>query len=134
MPRTVMNPESVHPAPGYSHIAVAEGEKLIMFAGQVSLDENLNIVGQDDLRLQVITAMRNLEKVMDAVGASWTDIVRRTVYTTHPHELAAIGESIAQVTGDAADPPQTIVGVTGLALPGLLVEIECTASLSASED
>ncbi|WP_157155483.1 MULTISPECIES: RidA family protein [unclassified Diaminobutyricimonas] len=132
MPRTVMNPESVHSAPGYSHIAVAEGEKLVFFAGQVSLDDDLNIVGEDDLRLQVITAMSNLAKVMEAAGASWDDIVRRTVYTTQPFELAAIGESIAQVTGDAADPPQTIVGVTGLALPGLLVEIECTASLRSS--
>jgi enamine deaminase RidA (YjgF/YER057c/UK114 family) len=33
------------------------------------------------------------------------------------------------VTGGAAHPAQTIVGVTGLAVPGCLIEIECTASV-----
>ncbi|MBA3331437.1 MAG: RidA family protein, partial [Actinobacteria bacterium] len=36
---------------------------------------------------------------------------------------------IEKVTGGAAHPAQTIVGVTGLAVPGLLIEIECTAVL-----
>lgn len=132
MPRTILNPPNVHPAQGYSHIAFAEGDRLVFFAGQVAMDDDLNIVGEDDLRRQVVASMHNVEKVMTAAGATWDDVVRRTVYTTQPHEFAAIAESIAQVTGDAADPPQTIVGVSGLALPGLLVEIECTASLRSS--
>ena len=38
--------------------------------------------------------------------------------------------AIEEVTGGAAHPAQTIVGITGLAVPGCLIEIECTASLA----
>lgn len=130
MPRTLVNPPQMHLAPTYSHYAIAEGSTLIYFAGQVALNTDMEIVGTDDLRTQTVTAMRNLETAMEAAGVEWEDIVRRTVYTTQPHELQVLGEAIAEVTGDAGNPPQTIVGVTGLALPGLLVEIECTAVIA----
>jgi enamine deaminase RidA (YjgF/YER057c/UK114 family) len=86
VPRELINPESLHPAPGFSHITVAEGSKIIYFAGQVALDREFNLVGGDDLRAQTVAAMRN-------------------------------------------DPAQTIAGVTGLALPGLMIEVEATASV-----
>ena len=37
------------------------------------------------------------------------------------------GGAIEEVTGESTHPPQTIIGVTGLALPGLIIEIEVTA-------
>ncbi len=66
---------------------------------------------------------------MDEVGATWDDIVRRTIYTLQPTEYETITRAIDSVTGGADHPAQTIVGVTGLAVPGLLIEIECTAVL-----
>ena len=44
-----------------------------------------------------------------------------------PQTRERIHIAIAEVNGGAADPPQTILGVTGMALPGLLIEIEVTA-------
>ena len=127
MPRQLVNPESLHPAPGFSHITVAEGSKTIYFAGQVALDREFNIVGGGNLRAQTVAAMRNLENAMQEVGVTWDDIVRRTVYTTQPTEFETISAGISEVTGGAGDPAQTIAGVTGLALPGLLIEVEATA-------
>ncbi|MGW4201366.1 RidA family protein [Streptomyces sp. NPDC004726] len=129
MARRLVNPPEMHPAPTYSHLAIAEGQKIVYFAGQVALDSDLAVIGPDDLHQQVVASMRNLQKAMAAAGVGWDDIVRRTIYTTRPHELATIGAAVREVTGDAANPPQTIVGVTGLALPGLMVEVECTAVL-----
>ena len=75
-----------------------------------------------------VASMRNLEIAMRAAGVTWDQIVRRTIYTTRPHEYEVISRAIAEVTGQTEDfPAQTILGVTGLAIPGLLVEIECTA-------
>ncbi len=71
--------------------------------------------------------MRNVEAALTAAGASWDDVVRRTVYTLHPTEYETITAAIDEVTGGAEHPAQTIVGVTGLAVPGLLIEVECTA-------
>ena len=125
--RELVNPAELHPAPGFSHVAVAEGRWLVFLAGQVALDRDFTLIGSDDLLEQTKAAMRNVKTAMDAVGVAWDDIVRRTIYTTQPTEYETITAGIDAVTGGAAHPPQTILGVTGLAVPGLLIEIECTA-------
>jgi enamine deaminase RidA (YjgF/YER057c/UK114 family) len=125
----LINPPELHPAPGYSHIAIGKGQRLVCFAGQVALAPDFSIIGGEDLGAQTRAAMKNLESALNAVGASWGDIVRRTIYTLAPTEVATISEAIESVTGSSEHPAQTIVGVTGLALPGLLIEIEATALL-----
>ena len=129
MPRQDTNPEQLHPAPGFSHVTEAKGTRLVYFAGQLALDPEFGIVGGDDLGEQTKAAMRNLETAMKAVGVGWGDIVRRTIYTLHPTEYEVITAAIDDVTGGADHPAQTIIGVTGLAVPGCLIEIECTASV-----
>jgi enamine deaminase RidA (YjgF/YER057c/UK114 family) len=129
MPRQDTNPEELHPAPGFSHVTEAKGTRLVYFAGQLALDQEFGILGGDDLGEQTKAAMRNLETAMKAVGVGWDDIVRRTIYTLHPTEYEVITAAIDQVTGGADYPAQTIIGVTGLAVPGCLIEIECTASV-----
>jgi enamine deaminase RidA (YjgF/YER057c/UK114 family) len=128
--RELLNPDGLHPAPGFSHVALARGSAVVHFAGQVALDEGFGIVGGDDLGEQTRAAMRNLKVAMDAVGVGWDDVVRRTIYTLQPTEFATITAAIDEVTGGADHPAQTIVGITGLAVPGLLIEIECTAVLA----
>ena len=125
--RQLLNPPELHPAPGFSHVAVAEGTRVVHLAGQVALDREFGIVGGDDLGEQTKAAMRNVELALTAAGASWDDVVRRTIYTLHPTEYETITAAIDAVTGGADHPAQTIVGVTGLAVPGLAIEIECTA-------
>jgi enamine deaminase RidA (YjgF/YER057c/UK114 family) len=125
--RQLINPPELHPAPGFSHVAVAEGTRVVHLAGQVALDREFGIVGGDDLGEQARAAMRNVEAALAAAGASWDDVVRRTIYTLHPTEYETITAAIDEVTGGAEHPAQTIVGVTGLAVPGLLIEVECTA-------
>lgn len=129
MPRQDTNPEELHPAPGFSHITEAKGTRLVYFAGQLALDQEFGILGGDDLGEQTKAAMRNLETAMKAVGVGWDDIVRRTIYTLHPTEFEVITAAIDEVTGGTDYPAQTIIGVTGLAVPGCLIEIECTASV-----
>lgn len=132
MTRKLTNPPDLHPAPGFSHIAEATGKRLIHFAGQVALDREFGIVGAD-LQTQTVAAMNNLRLAMDAVNVEWDDIVRRTIYTLHPTEYETIAAAIDEVTGGAENPPQTLIGVTGLAVPGLLIEIECTAVTDGGE-
>ncbi len=129
MTRELVNPPTMHPAPGFSHVALSRGSRLVTVAGQVALDVDFSLIGEGDLRAQTVAAMRNVQRALVAVGAGWDDVVRRTVYTLHPTEFQVITEAIDEVTGGAAHPPQTILGVTGLALDGLMIEIECTATL-----
>ena len=124
--RALVNPPELHPAPGFSHVAVARGTKVVHFAGQLGLAQDFSIVAED-MPGQTVGAMRNVKQAMDAVGVGWDDVVRRTIYTLHPTEYETITRAIDEVTGGADHPAQTIVGVTGLAVPGCLIEIECTA-------
>ena len=128
--RQLINPPELHPAPGFSHVAVAEGTRVVHLAGQVALDREFGIVGGDDLGEQTRAAMRNVEAALTAAGAAWGDVVRRTVYTLHPTEYETITAAIDEITDGAEHPAQTIVGVTGLAVPGLLIEVECTAVIA----
>jgi len=127
--RELLNPPDLHPAPGFSHVAVAEGTKVVHFAGQLGIALDFSLLA-DDLHGQTVAAMRNLKVAMDAAGVDWGDIVRRTIYTTQPTEYETITRAIDEVTGGAEHPSQTIVGITGLAVPGCLIEIECTAVVS----
>jgi enamine deaminase RidA (YjgF/YER057c/UK114 family) len=127
--RELLNPPELHPAPGFSHVAIARGEKVVHFAGQLGIGHDFSLLA-DDLHGQTAAAMRNLKVAMDAAGVGWGDIVRRTIYTTEPTEYETITRAIDEVTDGAEHPTQTIVGITGLAVPGCLIEIECTAVLS----
>ncbi len=130
--RELVNPPGLHPAPGFSHVAIASGTNVVHVAGQVALAPDFALVGGDDLYEQTRAAMGNLKIALDAAGVGWDDIVRRTIYTLHPTEYETITRAIDSVTDGADHPAQTIVGVTGLAVPGLLIEIECTAVVGGS--
>ena len=127
--RQSINPPDLHPAPGFSHVTVANGSRTVYIAGQIALAPDFSIIGGEDLGEQTKAAMRNLEIALRAAEASWEHVVRRTIYTTHPTEYEVITAAIEEVQGSSEHPAQTIVGVTGLALPGLLIEIEATVSL-----
>ena len=129
MTRNLINPASLHPAPGFSHITVAEPGKVAYFAGQVALAPDFSVIGGDDLGAQTEAAMRNIEIALKEVGASWGDVVRRTIYTLHPTEYEVMTAAIEKVQKSQEHPAQTIIGVTGLAVPGLLIEIEVTVRL-----
>ena len=92
--RELINPSELHPAPGFSHIAVASGTKVIHFAGQVALAPDFALVGGDDLFEQTRAAMQNVQVALDAAGAGWDDVVRRTIYTVHPTEYETITRAI----------------------------------------
>ena len=129
MPRQILNPSTIHPPPGYSHIVHATGTRLAFVAGQVAIDQDFSIVGEGDLGAQTRQVMENLQHALDEIGAGWDDVVKATVYTTLPHEYETIGAAMAEAMGDAEPPAQVVAGVSGLALPELLVEIELVVSL-----
>jgi enamine deaminase RidA (YjgF/YER057c/UK114 family) len=129
MPRQILNPDTIHPPVGYSHVVNATGTRLAFVAGQAALDRDFSVVGEGDLEAQTRQVMKNLRHALDELGAGWEDVVKATVYTTQPHEYETIGRAMAEAMEQAAPPAQVIAGVTGLALPELLIEIELVVSL-----
>jgi enamine deaminase RidA (YjgF/YER057c/UK114 family) len=128
--RRLINPPELFPPPGFSHIAVASGQRLVFVAGQTAIAPDFSVIGEGDLAAQTRASMECVGLALRAAGAGWEHVVRRTIYTVAPTEFEVITRAIEEVTGDSPHPPQTIIGVTGLALPQLMVEIEVTALVS----
>ena len=127
MSRTVINPPEIHPAPGFSHVTIAPPGTVVYVSGQIALSPNFQVIGAGDLGAQTRAAMENVGIALRAAGASWEDVVRRTIYTVHPTEYEVITAAVEAVQGSTDHPSQTIVGISGLAIDGLLIEIEVTA-------
>lgn len=128
--RTVLSPAEIHDSPGFSHIAMKEGTKMVAVAGQVALNHDFSVHAPGDLAEQARAVMRNIQVALEAADCTWEDVIRRTIYTLHPTEFGVITQAIESVQGSSEHPAQTIVGVTGLAVEGLLIEIEVTAVTS----
>jgi enamine deaminase RidA (YjgF/YER057c/UK114 family) len=128
--RRLINPPELFPPPGFSHVAVAAGQRLVFVAGQTAITADFAVVGEGDLAAQTRVAMESVGIALRAAGAGWDDVVRRTIYTVAPTEFEVIARAIEEVTSETDHPPQTIIGVTGLALPQLMIEIEVTALLT----
>ena len=130
MPKTHSSPPSVHRPnnDAYSHVVVVEGGRLLFVSGQVGLDPDFNLVG-DDVYTQARQAFENLRAVLEAHGATPADIIKLTTFVVgeaHTH-LPALGRARAEVLDLEVPPASTLVGVQSLAIEGLLVEVEAVA-------
>lgn len=108
---------------GYSQISVVEPGRLAFVSGQVATDRNGNV--PTGLRAQTETVVRNLGAALEALGASSYDIVQLRIYSLDMTE-AGIGTLMGVVGAflRGARPSLTGVGVTALASPDFLLEIE----------
>ena len=131
MKRETLSPETLHaPFSTYVHgIAVDESKRLIFSAGQVCGDKDGNIVGLGDFEAQGEQVMRNLADVLTEGGATFSDIIKVTIYV--------VGQEYAQPTRDLcarhwdqSNPPaSTLIVCAGLANPDFLIEIEAIAAI-----
>jgi enamine deaminase RidA (YjgF/YER057c/UK114 family) len=115
--------------PAYSHVAVASGARTVYIAGQVSMDSQGNLVGAGDLGAQTEQVMRNLGTALAAAGASFADVVKITTYVVDykPEMRPVIGKARTPFFAGREPPASTLVGISALAAPGWLIEIEAIA-------
>jgi enamine deaminase RidA (YjgF/YER057c/UK114 family) len=115
--------------PGYSHVVIASGSRLVTTAGAVPLDAEGNLVGAGDLLVQARQTLENLASALEAVGATAQDVIKITVYVV-AGERADLGDVwVAVQESGMAGTASTLLGVSMLAVEGQLVEIEAIAVL-----
>ena len=129
MRKTPVNPWTWQDRRGFTQAWRVEAPAAILFvSGQVPLDDDGNLVAPGDFDGQARRTFENLGRVLDEAGGSFGDIVKLTVYLTDMARLPDYGRIKAEYIR-GRPPASTAVGVTALAIPGLMIEVEATAVL-----
>ena len=124
-----IRPDGLANNPAYTQVVTGRGSRIVQISGQVALDRDGNLVGGDDLGAQTEQVMINLEIALGAAGAFFDDVVKIVTYVVdyRPEHRAIVGEVRGRYLSTESPPASTLVGVTALAAPELLVEIEAMA-------
>src|SRR5678815_534904 len=133
MPKDYINPNSLFQSlpHGFSQIVVATGKKMVFVSEQKTWEERKNIVYRDSVLEQARQAFRNLEKAMEAAGGTLKDIVALRIYVVdyQAESGTAVGTVLREFFSPENPPASTWIGVSALADPEFLIEIEATAVL-----
>ena len=133
MPKEYINPSTLFSSlpHGFSQVVVASGRKMVFMSGQTAWDVQKKIVGGDGLLEQARQALRNVESAIEAAGGTLKDVVALRIYIVNyrTKSAGAVGSALREFFSPENPPVSTWIGVSVLAVPEFLIEIEATAVL-----
>ena len=130
MEQRLLNPWTWQDQYGFAQgVEVTGAQRIIYCAGQTSSDPDGATLHAGDMAGQARQALDNLETVLGQAGLGLGNVVRLNYYTTDVERFLAeaagvIGERLA---ASGCRPASTLLGISRLAFPDLLVELEATA-------
>jgi enamine deaminase RidA (YjgF/YER057c/UK114 family) len=129
MERTAVNPWTWSTELGYNQGELVSGHTRTLYcSGQTAMNGDGKPEHAGDMAAQLALSLDNLEAVLGEAGMSLANLVQLTVYTTDVDQLFPhYGVLAARLGAAGAAPATTMLGVSRLALPELMVEIEGTA-------
>ena len=107
------------------YVRTVKSGPFVFVSGTTSLDPKGRVQGKDAAQQTAIT-MRKVAAGLKAAGARLADLTRLTIYVTDIRDMAAVSQALGKVL-KGTSVASTLVAVSALAVPGLLVEIEATA-------
>lgn len=124
-----LNPNGLFKPGTFSQIAITRGDTVVYISGQTARDEKSNIVGAGDVQKQAQQVFANLRTAVEAAGGSMADVAKITTYIVglKPDDRIWIGEMVKKHF--PTPPAHTLVGISALAVPELLIEVEAVAVL-----
>jgi enamine deaminase RidA (YjgF/YER057c/UK114 family) len=128
--RTPINPWSWSLNIGFNQAELLEGHTRQLFcAGQTALDADGNPQHPGDMTAQLNLAFDNLETVLAGAGMTLANVVRLNYYTTNVDTfMSHVNVPTERFAAVGIMPPGTLLGVSRLAFPELLIELEATAA------
>lgn len=113
------------PVLSHSSDAVRAGG-LLFVAGVLPADAQGRLVGGDDVAAQARCVFDDLAGILRAGGSSPADVAKINVFLTDVEDRAAV-DPVRRDAFGAARPAATLVEVSGLAVPGARIEVDCVA-------
>ncbi|WIM10035.1 Rid family hydrolase [Enhydrobacter sp.] len=111
------------------YVRTVKSGPFVFVSGTTSLDRRGRVQGKNAAEQTLIT-MRKIEAALKSAGARLRDLTRLTIFVTDIRDMGAVSKALAKaLRGSAVS--STLVAVSALAVPGLLVEIESTAVVEA---
>ena len=122
-----LNPDTLSPPFGYSHVVDSPAGRIVHISGQVPLDGDGQLVGEGDFEAQTRQVFENLSRALEAADAAWSDVVKLNYFLTDVTQILSV-RAIRDGFVDTEHPPaSTLVQVSGLFRPEVMVEIEAVA-------
>ncbi len=112
---------------GYSR-AVKVGNQIFV-SGSTSIQPDGSVAGVGDMYTQAMTTLRTIEKALQQGGASMKHVVRTRMFVTDISKTEAVGKAHAEFFRDVR-PASTLVEVSRLVHPDMLIEIEADAVIT----
>ena len=127
--RTAVNPVTWSLELGFNQAELVSGHTRTLYcSGQTATDSEGKPQHDGDMAAQLTLSLDNLEAVLNKAAMTLADLVRLTVYTTDVDGLLPhYGVLASRLAAAGAKPPTTLLGVTRLAIPGQMIELEGTA-------
>jgi reactive intermediate/imine deaminase len=122
-----LNPETLSAPSGYSHVVESTVTRIVYISGQVPLDSDGQLVGDGDFEAQTRQVFENLTRALEAADAAWSDVVKLNYFLIDVTQITSV-RAIRDEFVDTEHPPaSTLVQVSGLFRPEVMVEIEAVA-------
>jgi reactive intermediate/imine deaminase len=122
-----LTPATLSPPFGYSHVVEAPAATIVYISGQVPLDAEGHLVGEGDFAAQTRQVFENLTRALEAADASWSDVVKLDYFLRDVGQIAVVRAIRDEYVDTASPPASTLVEVSSLFSPDVLVEIQAVA-------
>jgi reactive intermediate/imine deaminase len=122
-----LSPDSLPPPFGYSHIVDSPASRIVYISGQVPLDSDGRLVGEADFEAQTRQVFENLTRALATADTAWSDVVKLNYFLTDLSQITALRTIRDEFVDTERPPASTLVQVSGLFRPEVMVEIEAVA-------
>jgi 2-iminobutanoate/2-iminopropanoate deaminase len=124
-----INPSTVSKVTGYSHAVEVDlgASKMIIISGQVALNAEGKVVGEDNFEQQAEQVFKNIQAIVEHAGGTMHDLVKTTIYLRDVSNIVTFRQVRNKYINVDNPPASTLVEITDLVRDEFLLEVEATA-------